>query len=444
MIRRTRREVRSPLAAPGRRARNCRESVWGQTNSLVNRIVPTPRRATSGSRNHACPDNISTVLRLAIAAAFFWSLVTLAAPAEEAWRKQAENSFQRGDYESALRLYEAEERRNPSFYDAALLSLWSITFETSLKAEDGTRRTRAVDDPAQQAVVDRLATAMRRAISRGAGWDDLVLRLSQFERERGRLTAARDVLSGYAASHPNDFRPRAEKVSILLQEGKIAEAIRNFDEVRSKAAKDANALYLLGRAGHDAVLLWREKLSVPEARVLLERSQLALERVREISPDVNIVSEQTLMSILRWRAALEEDESRKRDLRSQADRIPARIDSALRPPDAPPAPAPQESLNAAGALRVGGDVKAPVTTRRVPVVYTEAAKKNFTKGIVIFDAVIGEDGKVRDAIVTKALPDGLSEAALHALRQWEFRPGTQNGKPVAVIFTVIVNCIPPE
>jgi TonB family protein len=96
-------------------------------------------------------------------------------------------------------------------------------------------------------------------------------------------------------------------------------------------------------------------------------------------------------------------------------------------------------LNAQGALRVGGDVKAPRVVRRVEPIYSEAARRDRISGIVILELLVGKDGRVRDAVVLKPLPDGLSEAALAAVRQWEFEPGTLNGVPVDVVFNVTTN-----
>ncbi len=53
------------------------------------------------------------------------------------------------------------------------------------------------------------------------------------------------------------------------------------------------------------------------------------------------------------------------------------------------------------------------------------------------EALIGEDGKVRNAKVIRGKPM-LSEAALTAVRQWVFTPTRLNGEPVAVIMTVTV------
>ena len=97
------------------------------------------------------------------------------------------------------------------------------------------------------------------------------------------------------------------------------------------------------------------------------------------------------------------------------------------------------AFNTAGAFRVGGDVKAPVVTHRVEPIYTVEARHARISGIVIVEVVIDKNGRVKDAMVLKGLPFGLDQAAIDAVRQWEFRPGTLNGEPVDVIFNLTIN-----
>jgi TonB family protein len=44
--------------------------------------------------------------------------------------------------------------------------------------------------------------------------------------------------------------------------------------------------------------------------------------------------------------------------------------------------------------------------------------------------------------VLKGLPLGLDQAAVDAVKRWKFKPGTLNGQPVPVIFTLTVNFRP--
>lgn len=90
-------------------------------------------------------------------------------------------------------------------------------------------------------------------------------------------------------------------------------------------------------------------------------------------------------------------------------------------------------------LRVGGDVKAPVVIERVEPMYPEDGRAARVAGIVILEVVIDRNGNVKNPRVLKPLPFGLDQAAVDAVRQWKFRPGTVNGEPVDVIFNLTIN-----
>ena len=59
-------------------------------------------------------------------------------------------------------------------------------------------------------------------------------------------------------------------------------------------------------------------------------------------------------------------------------------------------------------------------------------------GIVIIEATIGPNGKVADMKVLRSIAL-LDQAALDAVRQWEFTPTLLNGQPTAIIMSVTVN-----
>jgi TonB family protein len=92
----------------------------------------------------------------------------------------------------------------------------------------------------------------------------------------------------------------------------------------------------------------------------------------------------------------------------------------------------------AAAVRVGGKVRPPKKIKDVKPVYPEAAKTARVAGIVIIEATIGADGKVIDAKVLRSIPM-LDQAAINAVRQWEFTPTLLNGAPVPVVMTVTIN-----
>ena len=89
-------------------------------------------------------------------------------------------------------------------------------------------------------------------------------------------------------------------------------------------------------------------------------------------------------------------------------------------------------------VRVGGQVKAPTKIKDVKPVYPALAQSAKVAGVVIIEATIGPDGKVADAKVLRSVPL-LDQAALDAVRQWEYTPTLLNGVPVAVVMTVTIN-----
>jgi protein TonB len=89
-------------------------------------------------------------------------------------------------------------------------------------------------------------------------------------------------------------------------------------------------------------------------------------------------------------------------------------------------------------VRVGGDVSAPVKTRNVDPRYPQVAQAARVAGVVILEAVIGPDGRVTDVKILRSVPL-LDDAAVEAVRQWEYTPTMLNGVPVPVIMTVTVN-----
>jgi len=92
----------------------------------------------------------------------------------------------------------------------------------------------------------------------------------------------------------------------------------------------------------------------------------------------------------------------------------------------------------AAAVRVGGKIRPPKKIKDVQPVYPDVAKTARVAGMVIVEATIGADGKVIGAKVLRSVPM-LDQAALDAVKQWEYSPTRLNGKPVPVKITVTVN-----
>jgi TonB family protein len=113
--------------------------------------------------------------------------------------------------------------------------------------------------------------------------------------------------------------------------------------------------------------------------------------------------------------------------------------TAMPTPDPLSQPADPPFPTQTTARRVGGDVKAPVIVTRVEPVYSDEYRRARISGIVILETVITDQGEVTDVRVIKSLAPDLDMAAVAAVRQWKFQPGTLDGKPVPVIFNLTIN-----
>jgi protein TonB len=109
------------------------------------------------------------------------------------------------------------------------------------------------------------------------------------------------------------------------------------------------------------------------------------------------------------------------------------IDRVLAPPPVVKPPAPEQ-----GPVRVGGAIRQPIKVGGVDPVYPAIAQAARVQGIVIIEATIGADGRIIDARILRSVPL-LDQAALDAVRQWQYTPTLLNGVPVPVIMTVTVS-----
>jgi protein TonB len=97
-----------------------------------------------------------------------------------------------------------------------------------------------------------------------------------------------------------------------------------------------------------------------------------------------------------------------------------------------------QPLMGAAPVRVGGNIGPPRKIRDVRPVYPDVALGARVAGIVIIEANIGTDGYVTGARVLRGVPM-LDDAALDAVKQWQYEPTLLNGVAVPVIMTVTVN-----
>ena len=103
---------------------------------------------------------------------------------------------------------------------------------------------------------------------------------------------------------------------------------------------------------------------------------------------------------------------------------------------APPPPAPRVATPPP-PIRVGSVIRPPQKVHHVAPLYPPIAQQAKISGVVILEALLAEDGSVRDVKVLRSVPL-LDTAATDAVRQWRFTPTLLNGVPVQVIMSVTV------
>lgn len=88
--------------------------------------------------------------------------------------------------------------------------------------------------------------------------------------------------------------------------------------------------------------------------------------------------------------------------------------------------------------REDATVTLPTVVHEVKPAYTREAMAKKIQGSVWLEAVVLTSGEVGDVQITTSLdPEyGLDQEAIQATKQWKFKPGTKDGKPVAVQVTI--------
>ncbi len=124
--------------------------------------------------------------------------------------------------------------------------------------------------------------------------------------------------------------------------------------------------------------------------------------------------------------------------------IPVEIDIELPETDAavfgiPDAPPQAEAFGHGDVMQVGGGVIGPEKIFSPQPKYSEDARRGRIQGVVILEAIIDTMGNVAQVKALKPLPLGLTESAIETVKQWQYKPATLAGKPVAVYLNLLVN-----
>ena len=92
-----------------------------------------------------------------------------------------------------------------------------------------------------------------------------------------------------------------------------------------------------------------------------------------------------------------------------------------------------------GVRSIGGGVIGPKIIYQPEPEFSEEARKAKFMGVVTVSLIVDATGKPQNVHVTRGVGMGLDEKAMEAVKQYRFKPATENGKPVAVYLNVEVN-----
>jgi protein TonB len=113
--------------------------------------------------------------------------------------------------------------------------------------------------------------------------------------------------------------------------------------------------------------------------------------------------------------------------------LPGSVDGAglAEQPEAPPPPP-------VTPMRITSDLQRPAKVKDAMPVYPDIAMRARIGGMVILEATIDARGRVTNVRVLRSAPL-LDQAAIDAVRQWEFTPTRLNGVAIPVVMTVTVH-----
>lgn len=93
-----------------------------------------------------------------------------------------------------------------------------------------------------------------------------------------------------------------------------------------------------------------------------------------------------------------------------------------------------------GAYKPGvNGVTGPELIYQIDPEFSDEARKARYQGTVLVGLTVGADGLPRNMKILRALGMGLDEKALEAVRQYRFKPGTKDGKPVPTLLAIEVD-----
>lgn len=337
----------------------------------------------------------------------------------------------------------------------AMLTFPSVTLALVLSAglADGRPQQPPPRDPvAAGASVPQTAASreveLRSQVAGGPAPLDLFFELSKLQESRGAYDEAEATLVRAREIDPASSRVLRVLAGFYNRQGQFERTIATLEAAARLQPTNPSAHQLV------AVFYWEkasrdQQLAAAQKGTYIFEGIAATDRALAINPDyVEALTYKNLL--LRLRGNMETDPAQQQKTMAEADALRNRaialntVRTGVRPNamligssgQAVPAAAPAQPGSA--PVRVGGNIRPPSKTRHVPPVYPPDALLERISGLVILEATIGPDGRVSDARVLKSV-QVLDQAAIDAVRQWEFEPTLLNGVAVPVVMTVTVN-----
>ena len=300
---------------------------------------------------------------------------------------------------------------------------------------------------------------LKTTVAGGPGKPAQFFELARLQERRGALTEAEgDDCRPSSSAAPADGAALSMLAGFYNRSGQFDKAVGVLEQLAALTPTDAKPYQIL------ATFYWEKafkdpSLSPEQRSGYIQSGIAATDNALSVNPDyVDALTYKNIL--LRMKANIETDAARKQALLAEADTLRSRameLNKARQPqrdmafvpapgqppPPPPPPPPPGELLDGQAPVRVGGNIKPPTKTRDVKPVYPADAQAAGVQGVVIMEATIDPAGNIATARVLRGQPL-LDQAALDAVKQWQFAPTMLNNVYVPVIMTVTVNFTLPN
>jgi TonB family protein len=100
--------------------------------------------------------------------------------------------------------------------------------------------------------------------------------------------------------------------------------------------------------------------------------------------------------------------------------------------------APQVPAGSPERIPIGGNVQQARLVRQVKPVYPQDLKDQGITGVVRIKAIISKTGDLLNPVVVNTVNPAMAQAALDAVKQWQYSPALLNGRPIEIMTSIDV------